>query len=229
MTFLGLNGIFAFSEPAAALVLVALVALGTGGFLTGRPRSPVAVEALSSLPPVAGSTFSFSGSWKVTCFLVAGFVAVTVAARARVVVAVLLGGSTDSVLDGRGAFLGLPRVALTGSALGSGLGASAAACRAAALARVALPGADDADGSADCSLSTFFGRPRGRGACVVVSDSSSCSLSSARVFLLVDIVGRVEAGAALALAAAVIILVVLGAVASVFAAARARVILLGGD
>jgi hypothetical protein len=70
----------------------------------------------------------------------------------------------------------------------------------------------------------------------VASISSSWSLSSARVFLLADVVLAVVAvellavlAAAFALAAAVTILVVLVVVSTAFAAARERVIRFGGE
>lgn len=301
VTFLGLRGVlapfdgaeagFALEVEPAALVAAPRAALGTGALRTGRARSPVATGAalLPDFLVASGSTFSFSGASKVTFFLtlefvvVAGMAEVVVdvaaerAVRERVVffrgsaAGVWVVSSCTVVFLGRLRVLGLEGSALTGS--GRLVRASETVLRAAALARVALPGAraevevdvfvvfvvvDDEDNeSVPAESGLFLGRPRvalvtrvtDSDGCAVslcaFSSSPSCRLSrplvrgstswsSGRVFLLL-LTGAVEAAAAaLALDAAVVAVVVTrefleDPVSLAFAAARARVMRLGGD
>ena len=241
--------------PLADLVLRAVRPMVVAPFLTGFPRKPAVVVGVEVLVDVvlvdvplaearAGTMFSFSGSSNLTVFLTAGFakdlvvvvVVVDTAGRPRVVFltgsaalvvsseVVLLARTvlvalTDSSATGSATFLGRPRVRTVGAGSGS-------------------------------DTSTFLGRPRPRvawGAAVdILSMASSSSSSSNGLFLFTAVLVVVAAVAVevdvdvdadvvvavrvvLALAAAVTIRVGLVVDSELFAAARARVILLGGD
>jgi hypothetical protein len=196
---------------------------------------------------VVGSTFSFSGSSNLTVFLTAGLVSgleVVVAmldaraGRPRVVfltgagavassvavflvVRVVLAGFTGSTATGSAAFLGLPRLRTAVAGAGSGTAGS----------------------DAGSSTATFLGRPRPRvvfDATVVIflagciswlssSSSDGLFLLTAVLVVVIEVVVEVVLRAVLALAAAVTTRVGFAAGSDVFAAARARVILFGGD
>ena len=248
--FLGLSGILSAVFALAFVALVPRVARAAGAVVvavvlgaaaaaprrTGRPRRPVAGFVSGSLPfVVPGSMFSFSGSWNVTVFLMAGLV--VAAARVLVVLegsAAVLGSSFSWV------FLGRPRLGLgcsTACSAGSAVVFFALVALVAALVAVepaevaALRRAGLGAGSVGSSAA-FLGRPRCRAVFITGAEAiSSSSVSSARVFLLAEVVlVVVVVAAAFALEAAVVVCAVdFPEVSLAFAAARARVIRLGGD
>lgn len=220
--FLGLRG---FWSVVAVLTAALVVRVPTAApRLAGRPRSPPRTGSLASM---AGWMFSLSGSWNLTLFFTTGFAAAVgldVAVVRTLVVVFLAGSAACSSVEAAAAFLGRPRVALTGA--GSSLGGAAVAACFVTRTRVGFAGA-----SASAGSSTFFGRPRGRlgaGTSRWASCSSS-SCSSALVFLLAAVLFVPAVAVLFARAAAVMILVVLTVGSLALAAARARVILLGGD
>ncbi len=224
VTFFGLRGFFSALSDCLELDVVWFV--GVGGRRAGLlPRPFVLLSFL-----LAGSMFSLSVSSNLTLFFGAALAVVelllfvTVPVRDRAVV--LLGAASPGRPAAVAVFLrGRPL------ALVSSLGGSEEADFV-TLVRVARAGSK-LDWALFCSVS-FLGRPRARLAGLSLwslSPSSSCS--SARVLRLaaVLLVGAVavEGPAAFALAAAVTIFAVFADPSLAFAAARARVILLGGE
>ena len=245
VTFLGLSGIgFSTFSPISAVVAAALVLRAVRGaeaeaaLRTGFPRKPfvdVGAEDVADAflaNAASGTMFSFSGSSNLTVFLTAGLAVVvradffsaavtgSTSCATAFLTRVVLGIFTHSCAGASATFLGLPRVRTAVAGAGSGAGSGTSS-----------------------SAAAFFGRPRPRvgfeAAAVVflagcISRSSS-SLSSDGLFLLsgrfvvVVVVVVVVVRTVLALAASVTTRVGLRAGSDVFAAARARVILFGGD
>jgi hypothetical protein len=195
---------------------------------------------------VVGSTFSFSGSSNLTVFLTAGLVsglevvvamldaragrpravfltgagAVASSVAVFLVVRVVLAGFTGSTAIGSTVFLGLPRGRAAVAGAGSGtIGSDAGSSTAAFLGRPRPRVVFDADATVVIFLA----------GCISWLSSSSSDGLFLLTAVLVVVVVEVVLRAVLALAAAVTTRVGFAAGSDVFAAARARVILFGGD